>query len=65
MVIDSGTGRFLKKGGGWTSDLSRAASFDDYDALIERCRRAAVKQPQIVLRFNNDPRLDVRVPIRC
>jgi len=65
MLVDSGTGRFLKKDGGWTADQSRAASFDDYEALIERCRSTAVKQPEIVLRFNNDPQLDVRVPLRC
>ena len=63
MIVDSQSGRFLKTGGGWTLDECEAASFDNVVILLEECRRAAVKHPQVLLRFEDKPDVDIRLPL--
>ena len=63
LVIQSTTGRLLKNDGGWTFDESEARAFEDITALVRSCWDLGVTNAEALLRFNNDPRFDIRFPL--
>jgi hypothetical protein len=62
LIVDPGTGRFLKADGGWTTEEAEAVNFNDIATLLRACSKHKVKNAEVLLRFETR-KLDVRFPL--
>jgi hypothetical protein len=63
LIIDSKTGLFLKRDGGWTAEESEAMDFEDIGALLRSCSKHRVRNAEVLLRFDSAHQFDVRFPL--
>ena len=63
LVVEKQTGRFLTAVGEWTYNESDAMAFDDISLMLSKCAAYRVTDAWILLRFQNDERLDVKLPL--
>jgi hypothetical protein len=63
LVIHSKTAHFLTKDGQWTRDESTAMDFESVAVLLRTCAKFHLKDAEILFRFQNAPKSDVRVSL--
>jgi hypothetical protein len=63
LIVHRETGLFLKEDGNWTSAESEAMDFQDLITLLTGCARHRLKNAEVLIRFIDLPRGDIRLPL--
>ena len=63
LVVNTDTGFYLKKDGGWTPVSSEAVDFDSISTLLRTCAEQRITRAKAVLRSRTDPRFKVEFDV--
>jgi hypothetical protein len=64
LIVDPATGQYLARGGKWTSHEEEAIDFADIMSVIVACAKHRIKDAEVLLRFHEGEKFDVRLPLR-
>ena len=64
LIVDPATGQYLARGGKWTSLEEEAIDFADIMSVIVACAKHRIKDAEVLLRFHEGAKFDVRLPLR-
>jgi hypothetical protein len=64
LIVNPTTGEFLARGGKWTGDEEEAIDFADIMSVIVACAKHRIKDAEVLLRFREGEKFDVRLPLR-
>ena len=64
IVVHETTGEFLTSDGKWTRDESQAVNFNDITRLMLACSKFHIRNAEVVLRYKNARKREVRLPLR-
>jgi hypothetical protein len=64
LIVDPATGQYLARGGKWTAHEDEAIDFADIMSVIVACAKHRIKDAEVLLRFHEGEKFDVRLPLR-